>query len=224
MTDIKICGMTNSEDALQAAECGAQAVGFIFYPKSPRYVTPETVRSVIRRLPSGISKVGVFVNAAAEEVMSVAAFCGLDFIQLHGNETPEYCRRISGFDVIKSFSPRAGGAIPEAGEYEVKAVLVDAYAPGVYGGTGKTSDWELAIRLKEYYPLILAGGLHAGNIAEALRRVSPCAVDINSGVEISPGRKDSGKVREIIEIVRKMDGAANKIPAGSLFRKVTKIA
>jgi phosphoribosylanthranilate isomerase len=224
MTDIKICGMTNPEDALHAAECGAHAVGFIFYPKSPRYVAPETARSIIRRLPSGISKVGVFVNEDPDEVMAVAAFCGLDFIQLHGNETPEYCRQISGFDAIKAFSPRTGDDIPEAGEYEVRAVLVDAYAPGVYGGTGKTSDWEFAVRLKEHYPLILSGGLHSGNIVEALKKVFPCAVDINSGVEISPGRKDSGKVREIIEIVRKTDGAANKVSAGPLFRKVTKIS
>jgi phosphoribosylanthranilate isomerase len=202
MIGIKICGITNIGDARSAVEYGADALGFIFYPKSKRYVSPGKAREMIRELPCEVIRVGVFVNQEIREVKKIARFCNLSLIQLHGDESPQYCGQLSGFSLIKAISPRTEAEILRLGDYPVGAVLVDAYEQGRYGGTGKTSDWRLAIKVKERYPLILSGGLNADNIRAAIETVRPQAVDINSGVEISPGKKDPDKIREIVEIAR----------------------
>ena len=202
MTEIKICGITRLEDALCAAECGADAVGFIFHPASPRYVTAEGAKAIIARLPAGIVKVGVFVNRPAGEVERTAETCGLDLVQIHGDESPAYCRHFPPGRVIKAVSPRKSDELRRLADYEVRAFLVDARDLGRYGGTGKRADWELAAKLGESYPLILAGGLDAGNIAEALATVAPRAVDINSGCELAPGIKDHDRMRRIVGMIR----------------------
>jgi len=202
MPEIKICGITNLEDASYAAECGADALGFNFYGGSPRYVSPERTKEIIEKIPDGITTVGVFVNHDALEVKKTVEFCSLDLVQLHGDESPEYCRQFPSSLLIKAFFPRDEDDLQKVSGYPVRAILVDAYDPSRYGGTGKRSDWRLAARVKETHPLIIAGGLNRDNIREAIEIVSPHAVDVNSGVESSPGRKDPQKVRTIIEVVR----------------------
>jgi phosphoribosylanthranilate isomerase len=204
MTEIKICGITRIEDALCAAECGVDAVGFIFHPPSPRYVTSERAKAIIAELPEGIVKVGVFVNRPVEEVEQTAEACGLDVIQVHGDESPAYCRRFPPGRIIKAVSPRTPEELQMLADYEVRAFLVDARDAGRYGGTGKRADWELAARVGESHPLILAGGLDADNIAEALAAVGPGAVDINSGCESAPGIKDHDRMRRIVRMTRDM--------------------
>lgn len=201
-TEVKICGITRLEDALCAAACGADAVGFIFHPASPRYVTPERTRAIIAKLPGRIATVGVFVNHKREEVEQTAEACGLDLIQLHGDESPAYCRQFPSGRVIKAVSPGTPEEVRMLDLYNVRAFLVDARDTCRYGGTGKRSDWELAIKIRQAHPLILAGGLGPGNIQEALTTVAPHAVDINSGCELAPGIKDNDRMRRIIEIIR----------------------
>ena len=202
MTQIKICGITSLQDALTAAGCGADALGFIFYQASPRHVTPETARAVCRDLPDGVVRVGVFVNEDPSKVREIVDFCGLDLIQLHGDEPPDYCRRFPAERLIKAVSFQGDGDPAALADYAVRAILLDHHEAGRYGGTGKQSDWNWAGRIKALYLLILAGGLHEGNIEEAIRTVAPDAVDLNSGVEHSPGNKDPEKVKRIIEIIR----------------------
>jgi phosphoribosylanthranilate isomerase len=209
MVEIKICGITNLRDAYIAVECGADAIGFIFYPKSLRYVVPEKAKEIIQKLPHKIIQVGVFINQELEEVKEIAKLCGLNLIQLHGDETPEYCDHFQTSSLIKAVSLRAEEDIQKLKDYSVRAILVDAREPGHYGGTGKNSDWSLAKKVKETYPLILAGGLNEENIRKAIETVKPQAVDINSGVEISPGKKDPQKIKEIIAIVRETDRTIN---------------
>jgi phosphoribosylanthranilate isomerase len=206
MAEIKICGITNLEDASCAAECGADAVGFNFYPRSPRYLPPERAKEIIDKVPDGITKVGVFVNDDPLKVRETVDFCGLDLIQLHGDESPEYCRQFPASFLIRACSPRRESDLRKLSRYPVRAILVDAYDPTCYGGTGKRSDWRLAAMVKETHALILAGGLNVNNIRRAIEIVAPHAVDINSGVERSPGRKDHGKVKAIIELVRTLEG------------------
>ncbi len=214
MTEIKICGITNLKDACFAAECGVDAFGFNFYAKSPRYLSPECAREIIDNIPDGITKVGVFVNSDAPDIRKIVEFCGLDMVQLHGDESPEYCRQFPSPLLIKAISPRDEGDLRNAMSYPVRAILVDAYDPIRYGGTGKRSDWRLAVRVKETHLLIIAGGLNPDNIREAIEIVRPHAVDINSGVESSPGRKDPQKVRTVIDIVRRIRGEET-----ALFRR-----
>jgi phosphoribosylanthranilate isomerase len=205
MTQIKICGITSRTDALTAAGCGADALGFIFYQASPRHVTPETARAICRDLPDGVVRIGVFVNEDASKVVKIVDFCGLDLIQLHGDEPPDYCRRFPAERLIKAVAFQEDGDPAALADYAVRAILLDHRDAGRYGGTGKQSDWNLAGCIKALYPLILAGGLHEGNIEEAIRTVAPDAVDLNSGVEQSPGKKDPGKIKKIIEIIRSIN-------------------
>jgi phosphoribosylanthranilate isomerase len=211
MTEIKVCGITNLEDASFAAECGADALGFIFYSRSPRYVAPERAKKIIEELPDRIAKVGVFVNQELQEVKKTVAFCDLDLVQLHGDESPGYCRQFPSSLLIKAFSSRRASDLRGLRNLPVRAIVVDTYDPLRYGGTGKRSDWRLAVKVKEMHSLILAGGLNTGNIREAIDIVAPHAVDINSGVESSPGRKDHEKVRAIIEIVRSKGGLETEV-------------
>ncbi len=205
MTEIKICGMTRGEDALFAVSCGVDALGFIFYAPSPRYVTPEAARLIISALPIEVIKVGVFVNQDAREVRQIFDFCSLDLIQLHGDETPDYCGNFLPTQLIKAVSLNSEADLVTLATYPVRALLVDSRTAAYYGGTGMRANWELAARVRQSYGLVLSGGLSENNIAAALAEVSPPAVDINSGVESSPGRKDHEKVRRIVEMIRSKD-------------------
>jgi len=203
MTEIKICGITRLEDAFSAADCGADAVGFIFHEPSPRWIDPIQAKAIVEALAGQVTTVGVFVNRKAEDVERIAEACGLDLIQFHGDETAEYCRRFSPERVIKAVWLRNPEDLQRLEDYDVRAFLADARDAGRYGGTGKRADWELAASLAGKHPLILAGGLGEGNIEEALAAVSPLAVDINSGCEKKPGIKDPERIRRIVAIVRR---------------------
>lgn len=204
-TRVKICGMTDRDEALAIAALGADALGFIFAKASPRCVSPERVREIVAALPPFVDLVGVFMDQEAAEVNDIARSCGLTTIQLHGDETPEYCRLMTR-PVVKVF--RVGGeALPDLEPYRhgVKGVLFDTYRRERAGGTGETFDWGLVARVSLPVPLILAGGLSPANVADAIRQVRPFAVDVNSGVESSPGRKDLDKIGRLFAEVRKAD-------------------
>jgi phosphoribosylanthranilate isomerase len=202
--EIKICGITNLYDAIVACISGADAIGFIFYRKSPRYVTAETVRDINKKIPQDISTVGVFVNHDPREVKEIFTFCGLSFIQLHGDESAEYCRQFPASILIKSIYPRSERELSVLQNFPAKTILVDSRDKGLYGGTGKISNWQLAAKVKKMHPLILSGGLNADNILEAIETVSPHAVDVNSGVEQVAGKKDPEKVKNIIKMVHQV--------------------
>jgi phosphoribosylanthranilate isomerase len=211
MTEIKICGITRLEDALCAAACGADAVGFIFHRASPRFIEPHRAQTIIAALPRKITAVGVFVNRGADEVEQTAALCGLDLIQLHGDETPEYCSLFAPERLIKAVSPQTIEELAAVSAYKVRAILMDTRDAGRYGGTGKRTDWTLAARIGEMGPLILAGGLGEENIADALACVAPGAVDINSGCERAPGIKDHDRMRKIVAMIRKTGPPGPKV-------------
>jgi len=221
MIGVKICGITHIGDAYAAAESGADALGFIFYPRSRRYIAPERAKEIIQKIPGSIGRVGVFVNQEIQAVKEIVSFCGLRLIQLHGDESPQYCGQFPMSSLIKTVSHWAEEEIQKLENYAVKAILVDAREPGCYGGTGKNSDWALALKVKKNHPLILAGGLNKENIRRAIETVRPDAVDINSGVETSPGKKDPHQIREIMEIIRATDKAK---ASGNLFREAWDLA
>ena len=202
MVRVKICGITNLEDARLAADLGAQALGFIFYPKSPRSIKPEAAHDIIRYLPPLVLSVGVFVDEEAGVVREVAQTVGLDWVQLHGKESPDYCRTL-GRRVIKGFRVQDESSLAVLPDYRdaVQALLLDTYRPGTPGGTGETFDWELARRAQDYGPIILAGGLTAANISQAITVAQPAAVDVASGVEAGPGVKDPEKLRAFFAAV-----------------------
>lgn len=219
MVQIKICGITNIEDGLAAAAAGADALGFVFHSASPRYVAPVTAREIIRELPPEVCTVGVFVNLAAAEVLQIAERCRLDFIQLHGGETGEYCRRFPRERLIRALSFRSEEELSMIVDYPVRAFLVDAHDPVRFGGTGKTCDWKLAHKAAARYPLILAGGLGVENILAALEAVQPLAVDVSSGVEVQPGKKDHEQIRSLIAAVRHYDGRTRNDLGKKIFQK-----
>lgn len=195
---VKICGITNLEDALHAVRCGADALGFVFHPGSPRWIRPEQVRGIIEGLPPFITTVGLFVNQPTEEVRKIGDFCHLDVIQLHGDETPKMCLGLVPFRVVKALRLRDAGSLDGVDQYVVSAVLLDAWVPDRFGGTGHRCDWQLAAEVARGRLTILAGGLDPDCIAEAVRTVRPYAVDVSSGVESSPGIKDPDKVAAFI--------------------------
>ncbi|HJX31801.1 MAG TPA: phosphoribosylanthranilate isomerase [Thermodesulfobacteriota bacterium] len=203
MTKIKICGITNLNDALTAVNLGADALGFVFYPQSPRFISPDKAKKIRQKIPPFTLCIGVFVNARKGEVLQIARECCLDGLQFHGNESPEYCSFFSDYKVIKSFPLKNPSDLEIIRHYKVRAILVDAYDPLHHGGTGKRADWELAVEAKSFGPLILAGGLTETNVQEAIKIVNPYAVDVSSGVELSPGIKDPAKLRKFVEMVRK---------------------
>jgi phosphoribosylanthranilate isomerase len=211
MVRIKICGITNLDDARLAAELGAHALGFIFYAKSPRFVRPDAAREIIRNLPPLVMTVGVFVDEEAGVVKDIAETAGLDWVQLHGQESPEYCRSLQR-RVIKGFRIKDAHSLSLLPVYRrsVQAFLLDTYKAGTTGGTGETFDWTLARQAKELGPIILAGGLTPGNVAQAIKAVQPAAVDVASGVEAAPGKKDPEKLRAFFEAVKQVgeDGLA----------------
>jgi phosphoribosylanthranilate isomerase len=204
-TAVKICGITRPEDALAAAHCGAHAIGLVFYRPSPRYVTPEKARDIIRMLPPFVTAVGLFVDAPAEEVRNVLAVAPVNLLQFHGAETPEFCRGF-GLPYLKAVRVRPGvDLLQYATDYhDAKALLLDAYVDGAHGGTGATFDWNL---VPQGLPLavVLSGGLDADNVSDAIRKVRPWAVDVSSGVETGKGIKDAVKIAAFISGVRNAD-------------------
>lgn len=197
MTRVKICGITNSDDALMAVDAGADALGFVFYEKSPRHVTPEHAAEIIASLPPFVQAVGLFVNAPIDVVNATVDQCGIDIVQLHGDETPEYCAQVRR-RVIKAFRVKDVSSLDPIANYLVAGHLLDAYSPKEYGGTGLTFNWDVAKLAKQYGPVILAGGLTPENVRQAVEEVAPYAVDVSSGVERAPGVKDEAMVREFI--------------------------
>jgi len=195
---VKICGITNPADGQAAVEAGADLLGFIFWESSPRNMTVEKVTDIARQLPPPVVKVGVFVNPAAELVMRTIAQCGLNLLQFHGDEPPEFCTQF-GVMSMKAFRVRDAGSLAALPKYPTDAWLLDTYAPDKAGGTGETFNWELAVEARKLgKPIFLAGGLTPENVADAVRRVRPFAVDVSSGVESGPGKKDAAKVRNFI--------------------------
>jgi phosphoribosylanthranilate isomerase len=202
---IKICGITRYEDAKVAAGLGVDALGFIFHPKSPRYIAPEAAALIIKQLPPFVSRVGVFVDEEIEKVVSIARATGIDTIQLHGTESPRYCLKLP-LPVIKAFSIDPTSDLSLLGQYDVAGFILDTWSADRRGGTGKTFDWSIArAATAKYQRVILAGGLNPQNIEEAVSTVLPYGVDINSGVEIKPGIKNPRKIRDAVQIVRAWD-------------------
>lgn len=204
-TRVKICGITRLADAQAAAELGADALGFVFFRDSPRWVAPATAREIIAQLPPLITTVGLFVDAGLDVVQSVATETGIDLVQFHGQETPEYCAR-SPRPYIKALHAKPGVDFEEMRRRYPRArgLLVDTYHPQLAGGTGQVFDWSLLGTVRNF-PLILAGGLTAANVAQAIAKVRPYAVDVSGGVESSKGVKDVAKIREFITEVTKVE-------------------
>jgi phosphoribosylanthranilate isomerase len=212
MFRIKICGITNLADAVAAAEAGADAVGLNFYPGSPRVVGEATASELVRSLPPHVAKIGVFVNETADRMSQIADRLALDFIQLHGDEPPGRLAELAPRRVIRAFRPQGDceplfdfvSACFQLG-FPPAAVLIDAFEQGKYGGTGKMANWgilqEIRTKLRNV-PVILAGGLHPENVADAIVRAEPAAVDVAGGVEWAPGRKDANLMRQFVRAAR----------------------
>lgn len=205
MIRIKICGITNLEDALTAIRFGADALGFVFYPRSPRVVTPEMAKEIIAQLPPFVSIVGVFVDEDRDRLIQIAYETGLDIIQLHGSEPPEYCEGLNK-KVIKAIRVKELMDLEPLRHYNVSAFLLDTYSPEAIGGTGRIFNWEIAIEAKRFGNIILSGGLNPENIEDAIKMVQPYGVDVASGVEGGvKGRKDHTRLRQFIERARKAE-------------------
>lgn len=199
---VKICGITNPEDGMAAAQAGADMLGFVFYPSSPRFVPIEVAAGIIRQLPPFIVKAGVFVDASTDLVLRAIGDCGLDLLQFHGGEPPEYCCQF-GLMSMKAFRIRDSQSLKRLTEYGTEAWLLDAYTPEKIGGTGEGFDWALAVEAQRLgRPIFLAGGLTPSNVADAVRRVHPYGVDVSSGVEKAPGKKDHEKIRAFIQAAK----------------------
>lgn len=221
MTRVKICGLTNLDDARVAAEAGADLLGFIFYERSPRYVKPEKVREIVAQLKESGARsqapeknhsplfIGVFVNESLARVQELLDFCGLDAAQLHGDEPPEFAASLAG-RAYKALRPQSKDDLEQAiknyqfsiHHSQLPALLLDAYHPTLYGGTGRVTDWSLAAEMAQRHDILLAGSLTPENVADAVRTVRPWGVDVSSGVEAEKGRKDWRKVRAFIENVK----------------------
>lgn len=202
MIKIKICGITNLDDALAAADAGADALGFNFYKKSPRCIEPSKAAEIIAQLPPFIIPVGLFVNEREEKIREIQHLTCLQAVQLHGDESPEFCQRF-GERVIKAFQIKSKESLKNMAHYHVGAFLLDSYKNGERGGTGETFDWHLAVVAKTFGRIILAGGLTPDNVAEAVKLVQPYAVDVASGVEKEKGVKDHAKMKKFIVEVRR---------------------
>ncbi|HUY31163.1 MAG TPA: phosphoribosylanthranilate isomerase [Pirellulales bacterium] len=221
MFRIKICGVTTLADALAAADAGADAIGLNFHPGSSRFVSRDQAAEIAAALPSGIQKVGVFVNPTADDVRHTVERLSLDLVQLHGDEPPEFLARLGEIPVLRAFRLEAGG-LPAVSDYLAECrqrdatpamVLLDAFRVGAYGGTGLSLDWTVAAAYHQFSaapPLVLAGGLAAANVAQAIAAVRPAAVDTASGVEASPGRKDHAQVAAFVAAAKKALGLGDR--------------
>lgn len=205
-TRIKICGITNREDALHAVKCGADALGFIF-SKSPRQISAEEADAIINELPPFVLSVGVFVNEPSDRVFDLLDSCTLDVLQLHGEESPTYCLEVKEFNkrVIKAIRVKDETSLKQLDQYPVDGFLFDTHVEGVAGGTGKSFDWSLLKKIKSPKPFILSGGLNPENVSQAVKELRPYGVDASSRLEKVPGKKDPAKVRAFIEAVKKAD-------------------
>ena len=196
---VKICGLTRSQDAELAAGLGASALGFVFWPNSPRCVSAEVAKEITANVPAHVLKVGVFVNQPVEEVARIMDEVGLDVAQLHGHESPEYCRQLAKRTIFKAIGMTDNGST-RVQDFDADVVLlVDAHDPARFGGTGKTVNWDAAREIAATRRTILAGGLNAANIKLAIRSVRPYGVDVSSGVESAPGVKDPNRLRTFFE-------------------------
>ena len=202
---VKVCGITNAKDALAAVEAGADALGFIFYEKSPRYVVPAVAAAIIAELPPLVTPVGVFVNEGVATVRSIMDSCGIAMAQLHGDEPASYCRELSR-PAMKALRLKDRGSLLALAECKgrggVRGFVLDTFSEVAYGGTGQIADWNLAAEVAKTTPILLAGGLTPENVMEAIRAVRPYGVDVSSGVESVPGKKDHTKMRAFLEAVR----------------------
>jgi phosphoribosylanthranilate isomerase len=203
MVKIKICGITNLEDALDAVKLGADALGFVFYKKSPRYICEDKAIQIIYHLPKKIKKAGVFVNEKKENIKKIAEFLKLDMLQFHGNESKDFCRHFKGYKIIKAIRIKNKNSLKDIDKYPVWAVLFDRYQPGIFGGTGKKFNWDLIkdVKLKDKV-IFLSGGLNKNNVRTAIRMVKPDWVDASSSLEKSPGKKSYQKMKEFIKEVK----------------------
>lgn len=208
MTKIKICGITNLDDALAAADLGVDFLGFVFSEKSPRQIKIKDAIAIIKSLPSSVSTVGLFVDQEELAVKMIFDKCRLDYFQFHGGEPPDYCKRMKEKGkVIKAFRIKEEQSIEDLANYDVEMYLLDAYNEDKIGGTGAVFNWDLAVKAKKYSrPIIIAGGLNPENVTRALQKVRPYAVDVSSGVEKSPGKKNTQLMKKFIQQVRSAGG------------------
>jgi phosphoribosylanthranilate isomerase len=201
---LKICGITSGEDAHAAIMCGAEYLGFNFYPRSPRYIAPQSAREIIKHLPGGIVTVGIFVNMPQPaDVLEILQSSGTQMAQLHGDEDADYCLRIGKERVIKAFRIDEHFDVNRVLNYPASAILLDAFHENLFGGTGRIANWTIAREAAKLTKIFLAGGLTPDNIAEALRAVEPFALDVNSGVERAPGCKDAKKMQKLQDEILK---------------------
>lgn len=201
MVKIKICGITELDDALHAVDCGADALGFVFYERSPRAVTSKRAQAIIAKLPPFVTVVGLFVNEDPLNVRLIADHCGLDVIQYHGDESPETIRKAPRRS-IRALRVRENETLEDIDHYPACGLLLDAWVSGTFGGTGVLCNWEIAAGIAKQRSVILAGGLSPENVAEAIKTVHPYGVDVSSGVESAPGRKDPQKVAAFIDAAK----------------------
>lgn len=205
---VKICGITSVADAVAAAEAGADMIGLMFYERSPRRITVELAAEISRAVSPFIVKVGVFVNPDEDTVMRAIGDCGVSLLQFHGEETPEFCAQFGAMS-MKAFRVRDAGSLLALPNYPTDAYLLDAYSPDAHGGTGAKFNWDLALEAKHHgKPIFLAGGLTPENVGAAVRQVHPFGVDVSSGVESAPGKKDPAKVRAFIQAVQQSQASA----------------
>ncbi len=204
MIKVKICGITNLEDALVAIEAGTDALGFVFYPESPRFIDPGMAKYIISKLPVFVTTVGVFVDEKEDMIRRIIRESGIQVLQFHGDESPIMCTRFRE-KVIKTIHVKDEESVDQMKMYHINTFLLDTYHSAKRGGTGKSFNWGIAKKAKKYGRIILAGGLDPSNVAEAIKEVRPYGVDVSSGVEASPGRKDHTKVREFIRKVKGLD-------------------
>jgi len=203
MVRIKICGITNLEDALSSIRSGCDALGFVFYKRSPRYLVPEKARQIIGKLPERVIKIGVFVNARKKTIRRIARLCRLDMLQLHGDESVSFCRGFSEYKLIKAFRVKGRIDLRDILSYNSYAYLFDSFAVSKFGGTGRKFDWRLMRDLKRINrPLFLSGGLNEKNVKRAIKAFKPDWVDASSSLEAAPGRKDREKVRKFIRAAK----------------------
>jgi phosphoribosylanthranilate isomerase len=200
---VKICGITNLENALMATDFGADALGFVFAKGSPRTITPDAARNIINKLPPFIIPVGVFVDSPAEEILSIIERTGIQCVQLHGNESPLEYTKIN-VPIIKVFRVDEHFQANTLLRFPATAYLLDTFVKGTAGGTGKTFDWNIALAAKTYGRIILAGGLTPGNIRDAIQKVQPYGVDISSGIESVPGKKDKRKLQQFFTAIHSL--------------------
>lgn len=204
MVKVKICGITNLEDALTAQRVGASALGFVFYSKSPRYIPPESAQRIISQLNKKIKRIGVFVNADSASVKKTARFCRLDMLQFHGDETPDFCRKFKEYTIIKAFRIKNKDSLKDIERYPVDYYLFDTFKKDSFGGTGTCFNWDILKGLKTAKPFFLSGGLNSKNIVSAIKSIKPSWVDASSALEAKPGIKDKKLLQDFITKTRSL--------------------